>query len=65
MKLTGPQKELLVSAYEGRGHVVEYYPPAKKLVALGLCEWRTVGLSTFLSVTDAGRDALEASEEDG
>ena len=60
MKLTKAQEELLIRAANGDGHAAEYYAPAKKLVSLGLCEWNTGRYgSTWLTITDAGRKALE------
>lgn len=58
MKLTKPQLELLRDVANG-GSAVDSYPPARKLVELGLCARKVVGLSDRLILTDAGRAALE------
>lgn len=58
MKLTKAQIELLVNAANGYGACAYYYAPARKLVEEGLCEWNTVGLSSRLTITEAGRAAL-------
>lgn len=58
MKLTKPQAELLRDVANG-GNAVDTYPPARKLVELGLCTREVVGLSDRLILTDAGRAALE------
>ncbi|WP_156386848.1 MULTISPECIES: hypothetical protein [unclassified Rhizobium] len=58
MKLTKPQMELLRDVANG-GTAVESYPPARKLVELGLCVRQTVGLSDRLEITEAGRQAMK------
>lgn len=65
MKLTPPQRALLVlAAHEVGTKVAEYYPPARHLVANGLCEWRKPferAMSKRLYATERGR-ALVAKE---
>ena len=64
MKLTKAQRDLFIKASNGEGSCVEHYPPAKKLVALGLCEWNTGNFgSTWLTLTEAGRAALKEMGE--
>lgn len=58
MKLTKPQWELLRDVANG-GTAVEGYPPARKLVELGLCVRERVGISNTLRLTPAGRNALD------
>ena len=61
MTLSVPQKNLLALICEKPRNVVEYYAPAKKLVELGLAEWRgTKTRANYLDPTDAGR-ALQAT----
>lgn len=62
MNLTKAQSELLVNVANGYGACAHYYAPARKLVEAGLCEWKTVGLSSRLAITEAGRKALEEAE---
>lgn len=62
MKLTKPQIELLRDVANG-GTAVDNYPPARKLVELGLCIREKTGFSDRLSITPAGRSAL--SKETG
>jgi len=57
-KLTAPQRSLL---RELPTHVVPEFPPAQKLIALGLAEWADAR-STMLNITPAGRTALAKSE---
>jgi hypothetical protein len=57
MKLTKPQAELLRDVANG-GNAVDTYPPARKLVELGLCTREVVGLSDRLILTDTGRELL-------
>lgn len=60
MKLTKTQEDLLTNVASGGRMVAGHYPPAKKLVALGLCDWNTGRTgSTWLTITDAGRAALK------
>jgi hypothetical protein len=55
MKLTKPQLELLKTLeQEGPIFVADYYPPARKLVELGLAEFK----SSCLSITESGRQIL-------
>lgn len=64
MNLTKTQSELLMKASNGDGSCAEHYPPAKKLVALGLCEWNTGRFgSTWLTLTESGRAALKEMGE--
>ncbi len=57
MKLTKTQLELLWYVSNG-GSAVDSYPPARKLVELGLCTRKVVGLSDRLILTEAGRELL-------
>jgi len=60
--LTTPQKEmLLASAADGGAGAASFYPPAKKLVALGLIEERQIKWGSRFFITDAGRLALSQS----
>lgn len=61
MKLTKPQWELLCDVANG-GTAVDTYPPARKLVELGLCVRESIGFSDRLQLTDAGRSALATAE---
>jgi hypothetical protein len=58
-KLTAKQRELLYDIEIGSCAVSQTYEPAKKLVALGLAEWKQGKFSDFLQITPAGRTALE------
>ncbi|MDP9590641.1 UNVERIFIED_ORG: hypothetical protein J2W19_003205 [Shinella zoogloeoides] len=58
MKLTKPQRELLRDVAKG-GNAAEEYPPARKLIELGLCIRERVGISSILRITPAGRNALD------
>jgi hypothetical protein len=58
MKLTKPQGELLRDVANG-GSAVEEYPPARRLVELGLCVRERIGISNMLRITEAGRNALD------
>lgn len=62
-KLTKPQRDLLFQLSEGAQYVVSYYPPAIRLVDLGLAEWRTGRTEVALYITPAGRTALSESKE--
>jgi len=55
VKLTKAQRELLLALPT---HCVEYYPPRKKLIEMGLA---AVGPRSQLVITPAGRSALEQS----
>ncbi|QRY69159.1 hypothetical protein JVX98_13120 [Ensifer sp. PDNC004] len=59
MKLTKPQWLLLVDVDEGDGKASDTYPPAKKLVELGLCRWEPQKYGQKLVITEAGRKALK------
>lgn len=65
MKLTATQRALLTKAAQECGtQVADYYPPARHLVANGLCEWRKPferAMSKRLYATDRGL-ALVAKE---
>lgn len=63
MKLTKPQWALLRDVANG-GNAVPEYPPAQKLVALGLCVRETIGFSDRLKLTDAGRAVLATEGKD-
>lgn len=64
VKLTKPQSELLRDVAAGKNHVSTEYPPAKKLVSLGLCVWHYGKFgSSWLELSDVGRAAL--NEEAG
>lgn len=66
MKLSKPQWFALVDVSEGNRHFVRSYSPAKKLVELGLCEWRDGKYgSSWLDLTDAGRAALSQAKSNG
>ena len=56
MKLTRAQKELLVEVSNGDDRCTPSYPPAARLVDLGLCVWAS---EYRLAMTDAGRAALQ------
>lgn len=62
MKLTTPQLALLRAAAQECGtQAADYYPPAKHLVANGLCEWRKPferAMSKRLYATERGRAEL-------
>jgi len=51
VKLTNPQAALLAELYEHPRHVVDYYPPARVLVRLGLARGND---SQTLWITEAG-----------
>lgn len=60
MKLTAPQKNLLVDVAFGVKYVTPSYKPAAKLVELGLCTLHTSRFGdVWLELTDAGRAELE------
>lgn len=59
MKLTEAQHELLADVGRRTQFVAGYYPPARKLVKMGLCTWTDTG---WLAITDAGRTALREDE---
>jgi hypothetical protein len=65
MKLTPSQVDLLLAVKAGRDKVASYYPPAKKLVAAGLCEWRAaVGTEQCrLKLTEAGEARVKQELE--
>lgn len=56
-KLTKAQMELLRSL---PANCVDYYPPRKKLIELGLA---VAGMRSKLEITDAGRAALEPKDQ--
>jgi len=56
--LSAPQQELLEKIGAEPTHCVDYYPPAKKLVQLGLARF----VKSMLTITDAGREKLKESE---
>ena len=59
-KLTKPQIELLGDLEITSVGVSDTYDPAKKLVSLGYASWSTSSFgSTYLTITDAGRTALQ------
>lgn len=59
MKLTNPQRALLEMVNEtGFTTCSESYPPARKLVELGLVVWRKGKYSGWLEPTQAGKDEL-------
>lgn len=60
VKLTKPQQDLLADVVAGGGFTcVDSYPPARKLIALGLIKARTGPFGTYkIEPTDAGRDAV-------
>jgi hypothetical protein len=62
LKLTATQAELLLQIADGDDKVAEYYPPAKKLVSLGLCDWSNESLlaQSRLVLTAAGADEVAA-----
>ncbi len=60
MKLTKAQRELLANLPSS---CAEYYPPAKRLIALGLAKWRPGYFDDVLVITPAGRLALEAQND--
>ncbi len=64
-KLTVPQWCLLVDLDQAGGRLAinNRYPPARKLVASGLCEWQSKGFTDALALTEAGRRALEEAEK--
>lgn len=64
MKLTQAQSKLLQEvSKEGGMRVSETYPPAKKLVVIGLCEFKRGKYGSMsITITDAGRKALEDRE---
>ena len=49
-ELSNAQRQLLLHMVAKPAYVADYYPPAKKLVALGLCIW----LRDCLVPTDTG-----------
>jgi hypothetical protein len=60
MKLTAPQKNLLVDVDNGVKYVTPSYKPAAKLVELGLCTLHTGRMGNdWLELTDAGRAELK------
>lgn len=61
-KLTKAQRELLA---ELPTICAEHYPPAKKLVAKGLAEWRQPDghIMDRLEITPAGRQALQEASD--
>jgi len=62
MKLSPAQVALLKELVEkGPHYVAAYYPPAAKLVSLGLAEWWTGGRITKLAITAEGERAYEIS----
>lgn len=56
--LSAPQQELLEKIGAEPTHCVDYYPPAKKLVQLGLARF----VKSMLTITDAGREKLKESQ---
>jgi len=56
--LSAPQQELLEKIGAEPTHCVDYHPPAKKLVQLGLARF----VKSMLTITDAGREKLKESE---
>lgn len=63
MKLSPAQREMLQSAVHGNGGCAENYPPAEKLVAMGLCTGQRSTFGSYrLIPTDAGRRALSDPE---
>lgn len=59
MKLTKKQLDLLKQVVStGQLTCWDSYPPAKKLVELGLAEWRRGRYSDCLVATAAGKDAV-------
>ena len=59
MKLTKPQAELLLELNAASEVAVwDGYPPAKKLVELGLAEWMHRRYGDTLRITPAGRAAI-------
>lgn len=58
MKLSEPQKRLLDEACsKGSINCADTYPPARKLVELGLARWETIRFAKKLVPTDKGRAA--------
>lgn len=54
-KLTKIQYWLLIDVSESSRYVADYYPPAKALVAKGLCQW----IGSHLHITGAGKEFLK------
>jgi hypothetical protein len=57
MKLSKAQEQLLAVICQAPAYVSDYYRPALKLVAMGLCEWRR----TRLHPTEKGK-AVNAAD---
>lgn len=63
-KLTPAQQQLLMDASDECGvFCVHAYPPAKRLVTLGLAQWEDgIASSDWLNITEAGRQALAGDQ---
>lgn len=62
-RLTEAQWTLLSELADRAHNVAENYLPARKLVALGYAEWAQRSFSsTMLTITPAGRAALEGRQ---
>lgn len=64
MKLTQAQWCSLVDVSEGHGPTAAHYPPAKKLVELGLCQWVQGKFSDKLVLTESGRQFIAEQQGD-
>lgn len=63
MKLTRPQRALLMEICERAQTISDTYPPAAALVALGLASWRPAKFGNgMLEPTEAGRALLALQE---